>query len=228
MKHLQNILFVLPLSQQYCTIICHWHAAYKAITHPHHSLQLMHHASSQCTCTQNGNTWWSFIIFASSSVWNSIPNDVRCAHHCHHLSLVWRYTCFVQFTKTEQYPWYICAWFGLVIALLMVFLTNALMCIKKSQINSSWLSAYLMLLYIMLYIVLGYIMLLAALSNAVCLCNAFFFWYSFLQMLSVSCFVFVYWHISCLFQVWFFIMRSAFNLFVFPNSMFKPFLIWKG
>ena len=26
-------------------------------------------------------------------------------HHCHHLSLVWRHTCFVQFTKTEQYPW---------------------------------------------------------------------------------------------------------------------------
>ena len=26
--------------------------------------------------------------FASSSVWNSIPNDVRCAHQCHHLSLV--------------------------------------------------------------------------------------------------------------------------------------------
>ena len=69
--------------------------------------------------------------FASSSVWNSIPNDVRCAHHCHHLSLVWRHTCFVQFTKTELYPWslYICAWFGLVIALLMVFLKNTLMCI---------------------------------------------------------------------------------------------------
>ena len=52
-------------------------------------------------------------------------------HHCHHLSLVWRHTCFAQFTKTELYPWslYICAWFGLVIALLTVFLKNALMCI---------------------------------------------------------------------------------------------------
>ena len=30
---------------------------------------------------------------------------------------------------------YICAWFDLVIALSMVFLKNALMCIKKSQIN---------------------------------------------------------------------------------------------
>ena len=26
-KHLQNSLFVLPLPQQYYTIICHWHAA---------------------------------------------------------------------------------------------------------------------------------------------------------------------------------------------------------
>ena len=45
-------------------------------------------------------------------------------HHCHHLRLVWRHTCFVQFTKTELYPWslYICAWFGHVMALLMVFL----------------------------------------------------------------------------------------------------------
>ena len=65
--------------------------------------------------------------FASSYVWNSIPNDVRC----HHLSFVWRHTCFVQFTKTELYPWslFICAWFDIVIALLMVFLKNALMCI---------------------------------------------------------------------------------------------------
>ena len=44
------------------------------------------------------------LSFASSSVRNSIPNDVRCAHHCHHLSLVRRHACFVQFTKTELYP----------------------------------------------------------------------------------------------------------------------------
>ena len=45
-------------------------------------------------------------------------------HHCHHLCRVWRHTCFVQFSKTELYPWslYICAWFGHVMALLMVFL----------------------------------------------------------------------------------------------------------
>ena len=52
-------------------------------------------------------------------------------HHCHHISLVWRHTCFVQFTKTELYLWslYICALLGLVIALLMAFLKNTLMCI---------------------------------------------------------------------------------------------------
>ena len=50
-----------------------------------------------------------------------------------------------------------------------------------------------MLLYIMLCIVLAYLMLLAALSNAACLCNA-----SFLPMISAIafyvylCFVFVY------------------------------------
>ena len=65
-------------------------------------------------------------------------------HRCHRLGLVWRHTCFVQFTKNELCPWslYICAWLGLVMALLMVFLKNALMCIKKSQINWSRLSAY--------------------------------------------------------------------------------------
>ena len=71
----------------------------------------------------------------------------------------------------------------------------------------------------LLYIMLAYWMLFAALCNAVCLYIAFFCYW---------CFFFVYWHIVCLFQVWFSIMRSAFNLFVFPISMFTPFFIWKG
>ena len=56
-------------------------------------------------------------------------------HHCHHLSIAIGHTCFVQFTKIELYPssLYICAWFGLVIALLMAFLKNAFMCIKKKK-----------------------------------------------------------------------------------------------
>ena len=134
-------------------------------------------------------------------------------HHCHHLSLVWRHTCFVQFTKTELYPWslYICAWFGLVIALLMVFIKNALMCIKKVKLINHDCLPILMLLYIMLYIVLAclmlyivlaclmlyivlaYLMLFAALSNAVCLYNA-----SFLPMISANAFYFhvLFWFIG--------------------------------
>ena len=108
-------------------------------------------------------------------------------HHCHHLSLVWRHTCFVQITKTELYPWslYICAWFGLVISLLMVFLKNALMCMKKVKLINHDCLPILMLLYIVLYIVHAYLMLFAALSNAVCFYYVFFFCYLFLQMLFV-------------------------------------------
>ena len=52
---------------------------------------------------------------------------------------------------------------------------NALMCIiKVKSINHDCLPI-LMLLYVMLYIMLAYLMLLAALSNAVCLHNALFF-----------------------------------------------------
>ena len=60
-----------------------------------------------------------------------------------------------------------CAWFGLVIALLMVFLKNASMCIKKVKLINHDCLHILLLLYIMLYIVLAYLMLFAALSNAV-------------------------------------------------------------
>ena len=83
----------------------------------------------------------------------------------------------------------------------------------------------------MLYIVLAYLMLLY-LMLFVCImlhfcndfCNCFLF----------SCFVLVYWHIVCLFHVLICIMHSAFNLLVFPNSMFTPLLLflfcfyWKG
>ena len=62
----------------------------------------------------------------------------------------------------------------------MVFLKNALMCTKKSQIINHDCLPILMLLHIMLYVMLAYLMLFAALSNAVCfiiylllLCHAF-------------------------------------------------------
>ena len=68
--------------------------------------------------------------------------------------------------------------FGLVIALLMVFPKNALMCMKKEVklINHDCLPI-LMQLHIMLWIMPAYLMLFVALSNAVCLHNASFFCY---------------------------------------------------
>ena len=60
-------------------------------------------------------------------------------------------------------------------ALLMVFLKNALMCIKKFKLINHDFLPILVLLYIMLYVVLPYLMLFAALSNAVCFYNVFFF-----------------------------------------------------
>ena len=72
----------------------------------------------------------------------------------------------------------------------MVFLVNALMCIKKrvKLINHDCLPI-LMLLYIMLYIVLAYLMLFATLSNAVCLYSASFFTIDFHKCFLFSCFV---------------------------------------
>ena len=77
-----------------------------------------------------------------------------------------------------------------------------------------------MLLYIMLYIVLAYLMLFAALTNAVCLNNASFFVIDLCKCCLFSCFVFVY------FIFFICIMHSAFNMFVFPNSMFTSLLLF--
>ena len=48
------------------------------------------------------------------------------------------------------------------------------MCMKKVKLINHDCLPILMLLYIMLYIMLAYLMLFAALSNAICLHNAFF------------------------------------------------------
>ena len=69
----------------------------------------------------------------------------------------------------------------LVIALLMVFLKNALLCVKKAKLINHDCLHILMLLYIML----AYLMFIAALSNAVCLHNA-----SSLPMISANAFYF--------------------------------------
>ena len=86
----------------------------------------------------------------------------------------------------------------------------------------------LMLLYIMLYTMFAFLMLFVALSNAVCLYNAFLIAIYFFKCFLFSCFVLVYWNIVCLFNVLICIMRSAFNLLVFPNCMFTPFKKMKG
>ena len=79
-------------------------------------------------------------------------------------------------------------------ALLMIFLKTALMCIKNVKLINHDRLPILLLLYIMLcivhaylmlYILLVYIMLFAALSNAVCLYDA-----SFLPMISANAFYF--------------------------------------
>ena len=57
----------------------------------------------------------------------------------------------------------------------MVFLKNALMCIKKVKLINHDCLPILMLLYILLYVMLAYLMLFAAPSNAVCLYNASLF-----------------------------------------------------
>ena len=56
----------------------------------------------------------------------------------------------------------------------MVFLKNALMCMKKVKVINHDCLPILMLFYTMLYIMLAYLMLFATLSNAVSLHSAFF------------------------------------------------------
>ena len=64
----------------------------------------------------------------------------------------------------------------LVIALLMVFLKNALMCMKKVKLINRDCQPILVLMYLMLYtmlyIMLACLTLFAVLSNAFCLHNA--------------------------------------------------------
>ena len=57
----------------------------------------------------------------------------------------------------------------------MVFPKNAFMCMKKFKLINHDCLPILLLLYIMLCIMLACLMLLAALSNAVSLHNAFFY-----------------------------------------------------
>ena len=72
----------------------------------------------------------------------------------------------------------------------MVFHINELMCTQKVKLINHDCLPISMLLYVMLYIMLACLMLFAALSNAVCLYNAFlFFAIDFCNLFLFSCFV---------------------------------------
>ena len=100
--------------------------------------------------------------------------------------------------------------------LLMTFLRNSLTCIKKkvTLINNDCLPI-LMLSYIMLYVMLAYLMLFVYIMLIFLL----------LIFAKAFCFHGLSWFIDivCLFQLLFYITYSAFNLLIFPNSMFTPF-----
>ena len=86
-----------------------------------------------------------------------------------------------------------------------------------------------MLLYIMLYIMLAYLILLAALSNAVSLHDAYLL-YLFIYFVIDFCKCFFFMLCLGLLTHSLFIsgiiLHSAFNLLVFPNSMFTPFFTY--
>ena len=77
----------------------------------------------------------------------------------------------------------------------MVILKNALMCIKKVKLINHDCLPILLLLYIMLYVMLAYLMLFAALSNAVCLYNASFFFFFAIDF--CKCFLFLCFVLVC-------------------------------
>ena len=62
---------------------------------------------------------------------------------------------------------------------------------------------------------LACLMMFAALSNAVCLHNDYFFAVDFCKCFLLSFVVLGYWHVVCLFQILFCIMHRVFNLLVF-------------
>ena len=78
---------------------------------PSHAL-----AHSPCLFSIDLHTVWQHLVIVHFLVLHLLSGNPfkmmsGVPHHCHHLSLVWRHTCFVQFTKTELCPWslYICA-----------------------------------------------------------------------------------------------------------------------
>ena len=73
----------------------------------------------------------------------------------------------------------------------MTFLENALICIKKVKLSNPDCLPILLLLYIMF----AYLMLFLALSNAVCLYNAYF-----VSLIFADAFCFISWEEFCIYN----------------------------
>ena len=172
--------------------------------------------------------------FASSSVRNTFPNDVRCA--LSRLSLKSRLKTYLFLSVNKDWTFsfitmHMCmVWpchsfvYGLSYRYINVYLIKWK---KVKFINHDYLPI-LLFLYIFLYIMFAYLMLFGVLSNAVYLHKASFC-YWLCKCFLFSCFVLVYWNIVFfLFQVWSCMMFSAFNLLVIPNYIITQFFMWKG
>ena len=155
--------------------------------------------------------------FASSSVWISIPNDVRCAPTLS--SSMSRLNTYL--FRSAYKDWTVSL---ITVHMCMSWPCNKLVdglfwkCInvykKAKLINHDCLPILVLLMCLVLCIML-YAMLACLISNAFYLYNAFFFAIDFWKCFLFSCFILDCWHIACLFQVWFSIMRSAFNQLIF-------------
>ena len=92
-KHKHNSFFVLPLSQEYCTIICHWYAAKKP-SHSRntrsfsHTILLDRPAHSRASLSDRSLYFAFYSIEIAFQMMSGVP------HHCHDLSLGWRHTFF--------------------------------------------------------------------------------------------------------------------------------------
>ena len=140
--HLKSLYWLPVKVRSTCKITClcyHCHSstAPSYVTDMLHKKPLHTRSSSYTMPLVNGPALSKATLgdrsfsFASSSVWNSIPNDVRCAPS---LSS-YKFRLKTYLFRSVYKDWTVSlitvhfAWFGLFIALLMVFLKNALMCI---------------------------------------------------------------------------------------------------
>ena len=149
-------------------LCCHWHNS----TAPSYVTDMLHRKLLHTRSTRSSSYTMPLLngpvhskstlgdrlfSFASSSVWNSIPNDLRCAPSLSSFKSRWKTYLFRSVYKvwTVSLMLCTCAWLGLVVALLMVFLNNPLMCTNKVKLINHDCLPILMLLCIVLYIVLA-------------------------------------------------------------------------